>query len=148
MRVLGLDVGARRIGVALSDALGLTAQGLTVLHCRGLTADVNAVRELVAQHGVSTIVVGLPFTLAGERGTQVARVEAFMKAMRRRITVPIEGVDERLSTLESERVLLSADVSRRKRKQVIDQLAAQIILQRYLESRRHERPGGQGVRSS
>ena len=136
MRVLGLDMGQRRIGVALSDALGLTAQPLTVLERRGTTADLDALAALVAQHQVETIVVGLPLTMRGERGPQAQRTASFADTLRRKVSVPVELVDERLTTVQGERALLETDTSRRKRKQVIDQVAAQLILQQYLDRRR------------
>ncbi len=136
MRVLGLDLGERRIGVALSDDLGLTAQGLTVLQRKGPKADVRAVCRLAAEHEVGTIVVGLPLTLRGARGPQAQGAEVFAEALRRRLAVPVELVDERFTTAQGERMLLQADVSRRRRKQVLDQVAAQLILQQYLDSRK------------
>ena len=136
MRVLGLDVGERRIGVALSDSLGLTAQRLSVLTRGGLKGDVEAIGQLVTQHEVGTIVVGLPLTLRGERGPQAQRVLTFVDALRRRLEVSIQFVDERLKTAQGERALLETDTSRRKRKQVIDQVAAQLILQQYLDTHR------------
>jgi putative Holliday junction resolvase len=137
MRVLGLDVGDRRIGVALSDALGITAQRLTVLERRGLATDVEAVRALVERHGISTIVVGLPLTMRGTPGVQAGKVTAFSEALRRRVSVPIEMVDERLTTVQGERALRETRASRRTRKEAIDQVAAQLILQQFLEIRRH-----------
>ena len=136
MRILGLDIGERRIGVALSDSLGLTAQGLTVLHRRTLTADMDAVGALVARHEVSCVVVGLPLTLRGEIGPRAKAVKGFVAALGRMVRVPIDVVDERFTTAQGERVLLEANVSRRRRKQVIDQLAAQLILQQYLDRKR------------
>ena len=136
MRLLGLDVGDRRIGVAMSDALGMTAQRLTVVERQGLTQDVEAVRELVEQHGVSTIVVGLPLTMRGEAGVQAGKVTGFVEALRRRVAVPVEVVDERLTTVEGERALRAAGASPRARKRAIDQVAAQLILQQFLERRR------------
>jgi len=140
MRVLGLDVGDRRIGVAVSDALGITAQRLTVLERQGLSKDVEAVRALVEHHGVSTIVVGLPLTMRGEPGVQAGKVAAFSEALRRRVSVPIEVVDERLTTVEGERALRAMGASPRARKRAIDQVAAQLILQQFLERRRREEP--------
>ena len=133
MRVLGLDVGERRIGVALSDPLGLTAQRLTVLTRHGSAEDLDAVRSLVAEHGVERVIVGLPLTMRGARGPQAQRIAAFADALRRQVSVPVEYIDERLTTVQGERALLATDTSRRKRKQVIDQVAAQLILQQYLD---------------
>ncbi len=133
MRVLGLDVGERRIGVALSDALGMTAQGVAVLKRRDLHADLEVVCALAAKQGVETIVIGLPLTLQGEHGVQAQRITAFANALRRRVSVPVELVDERLTTVQGERALVAMGASRRKRKQVIDRVAAQLILQHFLD---------------
>jgi putative Holliday junction resolvase len=137
-RVLGLDVGDHRIGIAMSDALGLTAQRLTVLERRGAAYDVEAVRRLVEQHGVDTIVVGLPLTMRGEQGIQAKKVTSFSNALKRLLSVPVELLDERLTTVQGERALLETNASRRKRKQVLDQVAAQLILQQFLDT--HPRP--------
>ena len=136
MRVLGLDVGDRRIGVAVSDSLGLTAQRVTVLERRGPSRDVEAVQALVAQYGASAVVVGLPLTMRGERGVQAEKVSAFSEALRRRVAVPIEFVDERLTTVQGARALRETGASRRTRKAVIDQVAAQLILQDFLDRQR------------
>ena len=136
MRVLGLDVGERRIGVALSDPLGLSAQRLTVLERAGDRADVDVVCALIDKHSVSCVVVGLPLTLRGTHGPQAQRVTSFVQALRRHSPVPVELVDERLTTVQGERTLLETNTSRRRRKQVIDQVAAQLILQHYLETHR------------
>ena len=135
-RVLGLDVGERRIGIAISDALRLTAQRLTVLERTKLPQDLEALAALVQAHDARVIVVGLPLTMRGTRGPQAQRVEAFAKALGARVERPIELVDERLTTVEGERALLAMDTSRRKRKEVIDLVAAQLILQQYLDCHR------------
>jgi putative Holliday junction resolvase len=137
-RILALDVGERRIGVAISDPLGLTAQRLPVLARRTPAADFDALESLVTERQVERIVVGLPLTLSGDRGSQAKRVEAFAQALRRRVTVPVQLVDERLTTSQGQRTLLSMDVSRRKRKQQIDAVAAQLILQQYLDTERQK----------
>ena len=136
MRVLGLDVGDRRIGVAVSDSLGLTAQRVTVLERRGPSRDVEAVQALVERYGASAVVVGLPLTMRGERGVQAEKVSAFSEALRRRVAVPIELVDERLTTVQGARALRETGASRRTRKAVIDQVAAQLILQDFLDRQR------------
>ena len=133
---MGLDVGDRRIGVALSDSLGLTAQPLTVLERRGAAADAAAVRALVEAHGVDTVVVGLPLTMAGARGVQADKVTTFAEQLRRGLSVPVEFVDERLTTVQGERVLREAGIRGRRRKQAIDRVAAQLILQQFLDSKR------------
>ena len=135
MRILGLDVGDRRIGVALSDPLGLTTQRLTVLERQGLAKDAERMAALVVQHEVEQIVVGLPLTLRGSRGIQAGKVEAFVDALRRRLAVPIELLDERLTTVQGARALREVGTSRRRQKQAIDQVAAQLILQQFLDAR-------------
>ncbi|MGB6065789.1 MAG: Holliday junction resolvase RuvX [Desulfomonilaceae bacterium] len=134
MRILGLDVGSKRIGIALSDELGFTAQGLETLVCRTLEEDVDRIVELSTEYGVQEIVVGMPYNMNGSEGPQVHKVRAFMEAIRRRVNVPLREWDERLSTVAAERTLLEADMSRAKRRKVIDKLAAVIILQGYLDS--------------
>ena len=133
---MGLDVGDKRIGVALSDSLGITAQRLALLKRRNAAGDVDAVTALAAQHAVSVIVIGLPLTLRGETGPQAKKVEAFAEALRRRTDVPVEFVDERLTTAQGERALLETGASRKQRKAAIDQVAAQLILQQFLDRRR------------
>ncbi|MBI4597989.1 MAG: Holliday junction resolvase RuvX [Candidatus Omnitrophica bacterium] len=138
MRMLGLDVGDRRIGVAMSDALGLTAQPVTVIERRTLAKDAAAILALVDSHHVEGIVVGLPLTLRGAEGPQAKKVTVFVEALRRRVTIPIQTADERLTTVQGERTLIAMDVPRQKRKEVIDRVAAQLILQHYLDTQRDE----------
>lgn len=133
---MGLDVGDRRIGVALSDPLGLTAQRLTLLERRSLAEDVKAVGELAARHGVELIVVGLPLTLRGVLGPQAKKVEAFILALQRQGQVPVQRIDERLTTVQGHRALREMGASRQRRGQMIDQVAAQLILQHFLEMQR------------
>lgn len=135
MRVLGLDMGARRIGVALSDPLGITAQRLTLIERRDPAQDLEAIASLVSTHEVGTVIVGLPLTMKGEMGDQATLVMAFVEHLRSRLGCPVETVDERLTTVEGERALLSTDASRRTRKALIDQVAAQLILQTYLNGK-------------
>ena len=137
-RVLGLDVGDKTIGVAVSDELGLTAQGVTVRQRQALAADVAYVREVAERYQVAGIVVGLPKNMDGSIGPQARKTLAFIARLRQDVDVPVIEWDERLTTQQAERVLLSADASRRRRKQVRDQLAAQLILQTYLEWQRRQ----------
>jgi putative holliday junction resolvase len=136
MRAMGLDVGTRTVGIALSDALGITAQGLTTLRRSNLKADLAEVRRLAAEHEVNRLVVGLPLNMDGSEGPGAQAVRAFGEAAARTTGLPLEYQDERLTTVAAERVLLEADVSRKKRRKVIDQLAAQLILQTWLDARR------------
>jgi len=136
MRTLGLDMGEKRIGVAISDALGMTAQGIKTI-LRSSDAEVLAeIDEAVMEFEVHHIVVGLPLNMDGSEGTQSAAVQRFAEKLRkrfkRRATVALW--DERLSTAGAERNLLEADLSRKRRRQVIDKMAAVFILQGYLDA--------------
>jgi putative Holliday junction resolvase len=137
IRILGLDLGEKRIWVALSDALGLTAQGLTVIQRQGRRLDLDKVVELAKKHEVQEIVIGLPRHMDGRLGDGADEVFLWVKELQDRLGLPVHTIDERLTTLQAERVLLEADVSRRKRRQVIDKMAAGLILQAYLDSRDH-----------
>lgn len=136
MRVLALDVGDRRIGVAISDPSGIVAQPLTVITRQGTAVDVETLRALVTERDVGAIVVGLPLTLRGERGPQAQKVLAWVEHLRRGMPVPVHLLDERLTTVQGERSLRETGTSSRKRKQVIDQVAAQLLLQHFLETPR------------
>jgi len=143
MRVLGLDVGSKTIGVAVSDELGLYAHPVTTLRRRGTRLDAQAVLLMAKEREVSLIVVGVPYDAEGNVGPRAERVLAFVEALRAAGAPPVETFDESYSTVEAERVLLEADLSRKRRKQVIDRAAAAVILQRWLDSR----SSGAGVRS-
>lgn len=138
MRALGLDVGMKTIGVAVSDELGLAAHPRLTLPRKGTRADVEAIAELVAREGAEVVVVGLPLSLDGKIGPRARRVLAFVEALRARLgdALPVETWDERFSTVAAERVLLEADLSRARRKEVIDKQAAAYILQGWLDARR------------
>jgi putative Holliday junction resolvase len=134
-RILGLDLGQVRIGLALSDALRLTAQPLGSLRRDGLRSDLGRLGGLVAEHGVVRIVVGLPLLLSGTRGAAAASALAFAEKLRGHLpAVEVDMWDERLTTAEAERMLIDADVRRSKRKLVRDTLAAVLILQNYLDA--------------
>lgn len=138
MRALGLDVGSKTIGVAVSDELGLAAHPDRVIQRQGTAADVAAVIAIAAAREVGAVVVGMPFELSGAIGPRARRVRVFIDALRAKLpaAIPIEELDERFTTAEAERVLLRADVSRAKRKDVIDKQAAALILQGWLDARR------------
>jgi putative Holliday junction resolvase len=134
MRVLGLDYGERRIGVAMSDLFGWTAQGVEVID-RKLVADpMTRIAELVRSNEVESLVVGLPKNMNGTIGPSGENCIAFAESLRQTLGLPVQLWDERLTTVSAERTLLEADVSRRKRKQVVDKMAAAILLQSYLDS--------------
>jgi len=136
-RVMGLDVGERRIGVAVSDSLGWTAQGVTVLD-RKESDWLRRLDELVQTYGVRAIVVGLPRNMNGSLGPRGEDSMKVAEELKQRYGFPVHLWDERLSTVAAERTLIEADLSRRKRKKVIDQLAASWILQGYLDSQRRQ----------
>lgn len=136
IRILGLDVGAKRIGVAVSDALGITAQGLGVLARQGWEEDLRRLEEVAREYRVQEIVVGLPRHLDGGLGQLAPMIQELAQALGEALGVPVISWDERLTTVEAERVLVQADLSRRRRRQVVDQVAAVLILQSYLEYRR------------
>jgi putative pre-16S rRNA nuclease len=134
MRIGGLDVGDRRIGVAVSDEQGWTAQGIGVVQRKNLAADIEALRAMLAPYEPTTMVVGLPKNMNGTIGPQAEKVLAFAREIEAALGLPIVMWDERLSTVGAERALLEADLSRAKRKKVIDKAAAVFILQGYLDS--------------
>lgn len=140
MRILGLDVGEKRIGVALSDPLGITAQGLSVINRSRVPEDVAAIKTIIEQNEVETIVVGLPLNMKGEQGPQAQRVKSFVWRLREKTDVPVAWVDERLTTVQGERALRLSNASSRTRKKVIDQVAAQLILQQYLDKQHGAHP--------
>jgi putative Holliday junction resolvase len=136
MRVVGLDVGMKTIGVAVSDELGLAAHPRKTLARKGTAPDVAAVRELCTKEGAERVVVGLPLELSGKVGPRAKRVLVLVAALEAGLGLPVETWDERFSTVGAERVLLEADLSRARRKQVIDAQAAAFILQGWLDARR------------
>ena len=133
MRVLGLDVGERRIGVALSDPEGIIAIALTVIERKSEETDLKQLIDLTHEHGVERIVIGLPRSLDGSLGKQAKVVEAFVKSLAGCTELPVVTWDERLSTVAAERFLSDAGVKREKRKARRDALAAAIMLQGYLD---------------
>jgi putative Holliday junction resolvase len=134
MRILGLDVGSKTIGVAVSDELGITAQGVTTLTRKELSDDSAQLLKVVEEYKAERIVVGLPKNMNGTLGPAAQMVLSLIEELQKSVTLPIVTWDERLSTMAAERTLLEADVSRKKRKQVIDKVAAILILQGYLDS--------------
>jgi len=139
VRILALDVGGKRIGLAVSDPLGITAQGLEVLTRQDPETDLARLTEVARKWGVQEIVLGLPRHMDGRPGAAVPAILALARQLQEALGVEVTTWDERLTTAEAERVLISADVSRRRRRQVVDQLAAVLILQSYLDCRRQSR---------
>jgi len=135
MRILGLDYGDRRIGVAVSDALGWTAQGLETIERRQEGDDIRRIKQLVQEYEVEQIVVGLPRNMDGTIGPRGEICTEFAEILRQTLSLPVHLWDERLTTAAATRTLLEADVSRRKRKLAVDKMAAVLLLQNYLDAR-------------
>ena len=133
MRIMSLDVGSRTIGIACSDALLMTAQGIETIRRTSLEKDFNRLQELIAEYEVHELVVGMPKNMNGTKGERAEKTEEFVQKMKEVIDLPVSYWDERLSTVMAERQLIAADVSRKKRKSVIDKMAAVVILQGYLD---------------
>ncbi|MBI4620735.1 MAG: Holliday junction resolvase RuvX [Desulfobacterales bacterium] len=135
MRIIGLDVGSKTIGVAVSDEMGWTAQGVTTIIRKSLDSDLEELRKLMDQYNPLEIAVGLPKNMDGTIGKQAEGVLALVETMKKSLNIPVITWDERLSTVAANRTLLEADLSRKKRKKVINKMAAVFILQGYLDSR-------------
>ena len=133
---MGLDIGTHTIGVAISDELGITAQGLKTLRRKSMEEDFKEIATIIGQFEIENIVVGLPKNMNGTLGKQAEIVLKWIKILIDKIPVPVVTWDERLSTVGATKILLEADLSRRKRKKVIDKVAAVLILQGYLDQSR------------
>lgn len=133
---MGLDIGSQTIGVAISDELGVTAQALKTLRRRSKQEDLQELSSLVSQFDIGKIVVGLPLNMDGSQGKQAERVLTWAGTLQQTLQISVVTWDERLSTVSASKILLEADLSRKKRKKVIDQVAAVIILQGYLDHAR------------
>ena len=134
-RVLGLDVGSRRIGVAVSDPLGITAQGLETLQRRTKRHDFEHLQRVIQQYDVREIVVGLPLRMSGAEGIQSDKMQVFAEELRKRFRLPVHLWDERLTSVEANRLLREADLSIEKRGKAVDRMAAILILQGWMENR-------------
>ncbi len=136
MRLLGLDFGTKRIGVALSDELGWTSQGLTTIERKGKDRDIERIGQLVGEHSVEGIVLGLPLNMDGSEGKAALAVRKFAGLLEERLGITVHLWDERLTSWEAEGILKAAEVKPKKRKQVVDKLAATLILKSYLDAQR------------
>ena len=135
MKIMGLDIGSKTIGVAVSDDMGWTAQGVTTIIRRDIKGDLRELKSLLNKYNASEIVVGLPKNMDGTIGKQAEEVLDLAERIRADLNIPVTPWDERLSTRAATRTLIEADVSRKKRKKVIDKMAAVFILQGFLDSR-------------
>lgn len=140
MRILGLDVGDKTVGVAVSDPLGVIATGVTTIDRVGIRKDTGKVIDYIREYGCETVVIGLPLSLDGDDSIQTEKVREFRKMLENKLKssgplskVKVEWQDERYSTVEAEEVLIEANMSREDRKKIIDRQAAIVILQRYLD---------------
>ncbi len=143
MRLIGLDVGEARIGVAVSDPTGTLASARVVLARRPEHAALMALERLVKEEEAAAIIIGLPRSLSGELHGQAALVQEFAERLRKHVSVPVHLWDERLSTVAAEREMRAAGAKREKRRSMIDAVAAAIILQSYLDAARAQRAGGE-----
>lgn len=133
-RTMALDLGSKQIGIAVSDLTHTIANGLNTLIRTNLQADLAHLLNLIKEREIGLIVLGLPINMDGSHGPRVEQTYAFAEELKKVTNVPIEFYDERLTSMQAERVLISADMSRAKRKKVVDKLAATIILQDYLNA--------------
>ena len=147
-RILAIDLGERRMGLALSDPLGLTAQGLPTAERRNKRQDLNFLEVLTRRHQVSHVLIGNPLNMDGSAGPQSAKARAFAEELARRLApkpVAVELWDERLTSVEADQVLDATGVEKEDRKGAVDQMAAALLLQSYLDARRAQTPAEESV---
>ena len=143
-RLLGLDVGSKTIGLAVSDPLGITAQGLKTYRRKNKRTDLQELECLVREYSICEIVMGYPLHMSGDQSAGSVRVGEFAELLRTHLGLPVHLWDERLTTAEAQRVLRESEMSIRRRAEVVDQLAAVLILQSFMENRKQaaERTSG------
>lgn len=134
-RILALDVGSHTFGMAVSDPLGITAQGLETIRRKNKRTDLEALRKVISEYGVVEIVVGLPLRMSGEEGIQSGKMREFVSMIEKQFGLPVYLMDERLTSVEANRVLRESEMSIRKRAGAVDRLAAVLILQSFLQLR-------------
>ena len=139
MRIMAIDFGSRRIGLAVTDELGMTAQGLPTLHRTNKRNDFDHLRRTIKRYGVAEIVMGLPLRMSGSTGIQSEKVETFAEELRAKFKLAVHLFDERLTSVEANRVLRETEMSGRRRTEVVDQLAAVLILQAFMEYRNSQK---------
>ncbi len=130
-----MDVGTRRIGLAISDLLGITAQGLETLQRRNKRTDFAQLERIIREHDVTGVVMGLPLRMSGEEGIQAEKMQAFAEEIRRRFKLPVHLWDERLTSVQANRLLRETEMSIKRRGEVVDQMAAVLILQSWMDSK-------------
>lgn len=134
-RILGMDVGSRRIGLAISDPLGITAQGLETLQRQNKRTDFARLEQVIREYKVAEIVMGLPLRMTGGEGIQAEKMQAFADEIRRRFRLPVHLWDERLTSAQANRLLRETEMSIKRRGEVVDQMAAVLILQSWMEAK-------------
>jgi putative Holliday junction resolvase len=134
-RILAIDYGSRRMGLAVTDALGITAQGLETLQRKNKRADFGRLERTIREYQIREIVLGNPLRMSGQEGTQSQKVAEFAEELRQRFQLPVHLWDERLTSAEANRLMREADVSIQKRAQAVDRMAAVLILQSFMQSR-------------
>ncbi len=134
---MALDVGSRTIGLAVTDPLGITAQGLPTIRRKNKRTDLAALDEVIKKYEVRELVIGLPLRMSGDEGRQSGKIREFAEMVEKHFKLPIHLHDERLTSVEANRVLRESEMSIAKRAAVVDQLAAVLILQNFLEARRN-----------
>ena len=134
-RVLGLDVGSKTIGVAVSDPLGITAQGLNTIRRKNKRVDFAQLQALIREYQIAEIVVGYPLRMSGAEGTQAEKMQQFAQELRQRFELPVHLWDERLTSAEANRLLRDSEMSIKRRGEVVDRLAAVLILQGWMDCR-------------
>jgi putative Holliday junction resolvase len=133
-RIIGIDLGEKRIGVAVSDALNITAQSVGTIERKSIKSDFKKIEALIKEYDAGKLVVGLPLNMDGTNGRSASRAIDFVNELKKVIQIESELVDERLTTAQGERIFLEAGMSRKKRRKNLDKIAAQLILQNYLDS--------------
>ena len=134
-RILGLDVGSKTIGMAVSDPLGITAQGLDTIRRTNRRLDFGQLREVIVKYGVTEIVVGYPLQMSGAEGTQAEKMQVFAEDLRKHFRIPVHLCDERLTSAQANRVLRDSEMSIKRRGEVVDKLAAMLILQSWMDTK-------------
>ena len=134
-RILGLDVGSKRIGLAVSDPLGITAQGLETIRRRNKRADFQQLGELIQKYEIRELVVGYPLRMSGAEGIQAEKMQRFADELRQRFQLPVHLWDERLTSAQANRLLRETDMSIKRRGEVVDRMAAVLILQSWMDAR-------------
>lgn len=138
MRIVGIDFGTKRIGMAMSDELLITAQGLDTIQRRELKSDLGAIKNIIESNGASEVIVGLPLNMNGTYSEKTKEVMSFVDELMKTVNIPVKTWDERLTSMQADRAMLEGDMSRAKRRKLSDKLSAQIILQSYLDSRKRD----------